>query len=1252
MNRLSPSGDAGAAASRKPRGRLFRKYVTLFVSLVSGALLASSAIEIYFSYQENKEALVRIQREKALAAAARIEQFVKEIERQIGWTTHPQLVTGAAALDQRRVEYFRLLRQVPAVTEITQLDAAGREQLRVSRLAMDVVGSQTDFSQDPAFVEASAGRTYFSPVRFRKESEPYITVAMASSGGAPGVTVVEVNLKFIWDVISQIKIGKAGHAYVVDSRGQLIAHPDISLVLKKSDLSSLPQVQRARAGLSTSGEEREVSIARDREGRQVLTAHAGIAPLGWLVFVDLPLGEALAPLYSSVLRTALLLIVGVALSLLASLVLARKMVTPIRALQTGTARIGTGDLSHRIEVQTGDELEALADEFNQMTTQLQESYANLEQKVEDRTRDLTEALEQQTATSEVLSVISSSPTDAAPIFDAIAERAWRLCGASTSAVYRFDGELIHLVAQHGFAPVAFDVARQLFPARPNRANASTRAILDRVVVHIPDVLEDPEHLHQHYARSLDVRSILSAPMLREGEPIGTITVARAEAGPFSEKQVALLKTFADQAVIAIENVRLFQELQARTKELARSVGELEALGEVSQAVSSTLDLQTVLTTIVARAVQLSGTDGGVIYEYDEETQKFGLRATHEMGAELIEVLQANPIRLGDGALGQAATIRAPVQVPDILDERELGATRFRPILARSGYRSLLAVPLLLEQRIMGGLVVWRRESGNFSAEIVNLVQTFATQSMLAIQNARLFREIEEKGRQLEVANRHKSEFLANMSHELRTPLNAVIGFSEVLLERMFGELNDKQAEYLQDIHSSGRHLLSLINDILDLSKVEAGRMELELGAFDLPLALENALTLVRERAGRHGIALDLSVDPQLGEIVADERKVKQILLNLLSNAVKFTPESGRVSVKAMPAEGAVAISVSDTGIGIAPEDQEAIFEEFRQVGSDYTQKREGTGLGLTLTRKFVELHGGKIWVESQLGKGSTFTFTLPLRRPAASVEVAPAEAPAPEPARVETADATILLVEDDQHSVNLLTLYLSGAGFTVAVAHDGQEGLDMARRLRPAVILLDIILPRLDGWDFLTQAKADPAIAAIPVIVVSMLDEKGKGFTLGAAEYLVKPVSRDELLAVLGRFSLTTKVRETPVKILAVDDDPMALELIEAVLGPEGYTILKATGGEEGLALARRERPALVILDLLMPEVDGFAVVERLRADPATAAIPIVILTSKTLTQEDKERLNGRISYLARKGEFDRKSFVELVRGACRARGA
>jgi len=781
------------------RGRLFRKYVVVLLLLVGGVLLLSSAVELYFSYRETKAALIRLEREQAVAAAARIELFVHDIERQVRWTTQAAFDDPAAASEQRETDYLRLLRNVPAIAEIRHLDASGKEQLRVSRLALDAMGSGEDYAQAPAFLEARAGKTYFSPVYFRNESEPYVTIAVPAGEFGVEVTVAEVNLRGIWDVVSQVRIGRAGYAYVVDSVGHLVAHPDISLVLQKRDLSALPQVRAARASGSGARDEVVGMVAPGLQGGQALAAYAPIAPLRWLVFVEQPLGEAFAPLQASLARGAVLVVLGLGLSVLASVLLARRMVAPIRTLQAGAARIGAGDLAHRIRVGTGDELEVLGEEFNRTAAQLEESYANLEQKVE-----------------------------------------------------------------------------------------------------------------------------------------------------------------------------------ARTRELAGLVERLRALAETSQTVSSTLDVQTVLASIVSHAVTLSAGDAGAIYEYDEATQQFDLRVAYRTEEDIVAALRTMPLRLGEGALGRAVASREPVQVPDL---RAAGAdeTRLADLLVSRGFRALLAVPLIREDQIVGGLVVRRRSPGEFPPELVDLLRTFAAQSSLAIQNARLFREIEEKSRQLEVASRHKSEFLANMSHELRTPLNAVIGFSEVLVDRMFGELNDKQDEYLRDIHASGRHLLSLINDILDLSKVEAGRMELELATFDLPEALATALTLVRGRADAHRVHLEATVDERLGDFVADERKVKQILLNLLSNAVKFTPDGGRVSLTATLADGAVEISVADTGIGIAAADQAAVFEEFRQVGGDYARKREGTGLGLALVRRFVELHGGRIWVKSEVGQGSTFTFTLPER---------------------------------------------------------------------------------------------------------------------------------------------------------------------------------------------------------------------------------------------------------------------------------
>ncbi|HEY8174503.1 MAG TPA: GAF domain-containing protein, partial [Gemmatimonadaceae bacterium] len=596
--------------------------------------------------------------------------------------------------------------------------------------------------------------------------------------------------------------------------------------------------------------------------------------------------------------------------------------------------------------------------------------------LENRNRDLTEALEQQTATSDILRVISQSQTDVQPVFDTIAGAAQNLCNASSGLVFTFDGKLIHLAAIANLDPAGADVWRNAFPRPPSRDTASTRAVLTRSIVAIPDVLEDPDYVIGPGAASSGFRSALAVPLMREGNPIGVVGVGRTEPGPFPDKQIALLKTFADQAMIAIENARLFKELEARTTDLTRSVGELKALGDVGQAVSSTLDLETVLNTIVSRATQLAGMDGGSIWEYDETREEFYLHAADKLPDELVEALRATPIRKAEGAVGRLAVTGEPVEIRDIVDEG-VYQSRVREILLRLGYRSLLAVPLLREDHLLGALAVNRKSAGEFAPEVIDLLKTFATQSALAIQNARLFREIEVKSRELETASRHKSEFLANMSHELRTPLNAIIGFSEVLSERMFGEINDKQAEYLTDILESGRHLLSLINDILDLSKIEAGRMELEPSEFDLPSAIENTLILVRERAQRRSITLGRTVDERLGMIRADERKLKQVLLNLLSNALKFTPEGGRIDVVADLHDAVTEISVTDTGVGIAPEDQEAVFEEFRQVGTA-ARKVEGTGLGLAISRKFIELHGGRIWVKSQPGMGSTFAFTVPL----------------------------------------------------------------------------------------------------------------------------------------------------------------------------------------------------------------------------------------------------------------------------------
>ncbi len=776
------------------RGRLFIKYVTLFVAVVCVALLANGAFEIWFFYHEHKASQVRIQSEQAEAAAAKIGQFVKEIEAQLGWTT--QLPWSASTLDQRRIDALRLLRQVPAITEFSQLDPSGRQQIQVSRTALNVIGGGADLSKEPTFVEAKAHKIYYGPVYFRRNSEPYMTIAMAGVRRDDGVSVAEVNLKFIWDVVSQIKVGEHGQAYVVDSMGRLIAHPDLSLVLRNIDLSGLAQVKAARTAALTGAPQAEhEQLAQNLEGSRVLTAYATIPSLDWMVFVELPIEEAYAPLYAELQRTAFVLLVALGLAALAGTLLSHKMVVPIQALRAGAARIGSGDLEQRISIDTGDELEALADQFNDMAERLRESYANLEKKVE-----------------------------------------------------------------------------------------------------------------------------------------------------------------------------------IRTHELAQSVEELQALGEVSQAVNSSLDIQTVLSTIVAKAVQISDTDAGAIYVFDEPNQEFKLSATHGMPATLIADIKRIRLLADGNLLGRAMVERRPVQIADL---RELTRSALQEAVTRAGYRALIAIPLLRPDQVVGSLIVRRKQPGLLPQSTVDLLQTFGTQSVLAIQNARLFHEIEEKSRQLELESRHKSQFLANMSHELRTPLNAILGYTELILDNIYGETQQKMRSVLERVQINGRHLLGLINDVLDLSKIEAGQLKLSLADYSLEDVVRTVFTGVEALAAGKGLAFKTEISPNLPRGHGDERRIAQVLLNLTGNAIKFT-DAGEVTINASAHNGSFTVAVSDTGPGIEEADQGRIFGEFQQVDASSTRAKGGSGLGLSIAKRIVELHGGRIWVESTPGAGSTFSFSLPV----------------------------------------------------------------------------------------------------------------------------------------------------------------------------------------------------------------------------------------------------------------------------------
>jgi signal transduction histidine kinase len=966
---------APPSAPAKARGRLFYKYVAFFVAAIALALLINGASEIWFSYQEHKASLIRIQHEQAEAAAAKIGQFIREIESQIGWTT--QLPWAASALEQRRFDALRLLRQVPAITELAQLDAAGREQLRVSRLAMDVVGSGTDYSKEAKFTEAVAHKIYYGPVYFRRESEPYMTLAMAGTRRDAGVSVAEVNLKFIWDVVSQIKVGERGQAYVIDAESRLIAYPDISQVLRNTDMSRLAQVQAARAGASGLSPD-DVQVAQDLRGRPVLTAYAPVPPLNWLVFVELPRAEAYAPLYGSIQRSGLLLLAALAFAVVAGLALARRMVGPIQALRAGAARLGGGDLSQRIAIKTGDELEGLADQFNDMAGRLQESYADLENKVEVRTRELSEALEQQTATAEVLGVISRSPGALEPVFSAMLENAMRICAANFGHLLLYDGEGYRAAALHN-APEPYAALWRHGPVRPGPKTGLHRLAVTKQVVHITDMTADDAYNERDPLRvaSVDlagIRTLLAVPMLKDQELIGAIVIYRQEVRPFSEKQIALLQNFASQAVIAIENARLLNELRARTDELARSVEELRALGEVGQAINSTLDVEQVLRTIVTKAVELSATDAGAIYVFDDDRQEFRLRATYGMSEAMIAAISDRHIGLADANMGEAARRREPIQVADL---RDVPSTPLNDIILAAGYLALLLVPLLGPDRIVGALVVRRKKPGAFPQSTVDLLETFADQSVLAIQNARLFREIEEKGRELELASKHKSQFLANMSHELRTPLNAILGYTELILDNIYGEAPARIRGVLERVQSNGRHLLGLINDVLDLSKIEAGQLTLSLVDYALDEVVKGVYAAVEPLAVEKKLAFKIVLSPDLPRGHGDDRRLAQVLLNLVGNAIKFT-DAGEVEITAAAENGDFTVAVRDTGPGISPEDQAKIFGEFQQADNSSTRKKGGSGLGLSIAKRIVEMHGGRIWVDSAPGAGSTFAFTLPV----------------------------------------------------------------------------------------------------------------------------------------------------------------------------------------------------------------------------------------------------------------------------------
>jgi GAF domain-containing protein/DNA-binding response OmpR family regulator/anti-sigma regulatory factor (Ser/Thr protein kinase) len=791
-------------------------------------------------------------------------------------------------------------------------------------------------------------------------------------------------------------------------------------------------------------------------------------------------------------------------------------------------------------------------------------------------------------------VIPDSPKDN---LTAEVAAAWER-GVDTPAVIgnRWEAAQIPLIGPRLIEPlVANDVA--------------TAANLDPISRHI-------------FANVNQVKSLAVLPLQAGGGLLGWLMIETLRQNHnFGEAEIRRYRTLAGQAAVALENRRLFHDVQDR-------VNQLTILTRIGRRLASTLDLNEILASVIEESFNATDATHGGIFLYNERENALELRVMRGFSPEMENQYAGYIMRESEGLIGRVLSTGEALLINDVTQEPGYQ-------MVDAGTRAELIMPIRQGGLLLGVLNLESPQVNAFSESDQRLLEAMADQAAVAITNARAYEAERQAVERMREVDRLKTQFLANMSHELRTPLNSIIGFSRVMLRGIDGPLTDMQSTDLTSIYNSGQHLLGLINNILDLSKIEAGKMELSIESVNLndvaKLVMSTAIALVKDKA----VKLEQDVPADLPTVMADSTRVRQIILNLVSNAAKFT-DKGFIRLRMVSTPKEVLISVTDSGIGIQADKLDHIFEEFTQVDASTTRKYGGTGLGLAITRKFVDMHKGRIWVESEAGVGSTFTFTLPREQAESEPSVS---LPTDLEARGE-GKKLIMCIDDDPGVITLYKRYLEKQNYRVIGITDPTKAVEEARRVLPYAITLDVMMPRKDGWDVLADLKKTPEISNTPILVCSIVQDKTRGFSLGAADYLVKPITEDELRHALERISRDRLIN----KILVVDDEPSALLLLKRILESQPqYQVLDATGGAQALTIVQNEKPDLVLLDLMMPEVDGFAVLDNIKSNADTHDIPVIIVTAKEITAEDRERLNGNMTALYNKGMFTAEQLLNDI---------